>query len=115
MVAHLFDGLDRLGDMSERKHLRLEYRIRPDVDVDAYLPEVKKFVANMRDHDASHDYTSYRDLKDPRHFVHIGHFDAAAVERIQTEAWFKNFTAYLRTLTVAAPDATMLSQVATTR
>jgi quinol monooxygenase YgiN len=115
MVAHLFGRLDRLGGMSERKHFRLEYRLRPDVDVDAYLPDVKKFVANMRDHDASHDYTSYRDAKDPRHFVHVGHFDADAVERMQTEDWFKTFTAHLRTLTVAPPEATMLAQVATTR
>jgi quinol monooxygenase YgiN len=115
MVAHLSDRLDRPGDMSERKHLRLEYRIRPDVDVDAYLPEVKKFVANMRDHDASHDYTTYRDVKDPRHFVHVGHFDADVAERMQTQDWFKTFTAHLRTLTINPPDVTMLAQVAATR
>jgi quinol monooxygenase YgiN len=115
MLPHLFDGLDRLRRMTERKHLRLEYRLRPDVDVEAYLPEVKKFVANMRDHDASHDYTTYRDVKDPHHFVHIGHFDPEAVESMQTQDWFKGFTAHLRTLVIAPPDATMLSQVATTR
>jgi len=114
MLPHLFDRLDRLAVMTERKHLRLEYRLRPDVDVEAYLPEVQKFVANMRDHDASHDYTSYRDVKDPRHFVHVGHFDAEVVERMQTQDWFKGFTAHLRTLVVAPPDVTMLAQVATT-
>jgi len=115
MVAHPFDPFDRRGDMSERKHLRLEYRLRPDVDVDAYLPEVKKFVANMRDHDASHDYTTYRDVKDTHHFVHVGHFDADVAERMQTQDWFKGFTAHLRTLTVAPPEVTMLAQVASTR
>jgi quinol monooxygenase YgiN len=114
MVPHLFGPLDRRAGMTERKHMRLEYRLRPDVDVEAYLPEVKKFVANMHDHDASHDYTSYRDAKDPRHFVHVGHFDADAVERMQTQDWFKGFTAYLRTVVVAPPDVTMLAEVATT-
>lgn len=102
--------------MSERKHIRLEYRLRPDVDVDAYLPEVMKFVASMRDHAASHDYTSYRDTKDPRHFVHVGHFDGGdVVEQMQTQDWFKSFTAHLRTLTVAPVEVTTLAQVASTR
>jgi quinol monooxygenase YgiN len=114
MLPHLFGRLDRRGRMTERKHMRLEYRLRPDVDVEAYLPEVKKFVANMRDHDATHDYTTYRDVKDPHHFVHVGHFDPEAVERMQTQDWFKGFTAHLRTLVVAPPDVTMLAQVATT-
>ena len=101
--------------MSERKHMRLEYRLRPEVDVDTYLPEVTTFVTNMREHDASHDYTTYRDVKDPKHFVHVGHFDSDVVERMQTQDWFKSFTARLRTLTVNPPDVTMLSQVAATK
>ena len=101
--------------MSERKHMRLEYRLRPDVDVDAYLPEVMKFVANMRDHDPSHDYTTYRDVKDPKHFVHVGHFDAEVAERMQTQGWFKAFTTHLRTLTINPPDVTMLAQLTATR
>jgi len=101
--------------MSERKHMRLEYRLRPDVDVEAYLPEVKKFVAAMRDHDPSHDYTTYRDVKDPQHFVHVGHFTSDVAERMQTQDWFKTFTTHLRTLTVNPPDVTMLAQIAATK
>jgi len=97
------------------QHLRLEYRLRDDVDPETYLPLVTEFVRNMKAHDASHDYTTYRDTKDPRHFVHVGHFSPDVVPAMQAQAWFKTFTTHMRTLTVAPPDATMLSQVATTR
>ncbi|MEO8552433.1 MAG: hypothetical protein ABI678_20790 [Kofleriaceae bacterium] len=95
--------------------MRLEYRLRDDVAPESYLPLVTEFVANMRAHDASHDYTTYRDTKDPRHFVHVGHFAPDVVPGMQAQAWFKTFTSHLRTLTVAPPDVAMLSQVASTR
>jgi quinol monooxygenase YgiN len=102
--------------MTELKHMRLEYRIRPDVDVEAvYLPLVTGFVASMRAHHASHDYTAYRDAKDPHHFVHVGHFDASVVPDMQAQAWFTTFTGRLRELTVAPPDVVMLGQIAATR
>jgi len=98
--------------MTDRKHMRLEYRLKDTVDIETYIPLVSAFVANLRKDDASTDYTCYRDLKDPRHFVHIGHFDAAVSTQFQTQAWFVEFTTKLRELVVNPPDVVMLSQVA---
>jgi quinol monooxygenase YgiN len=98
--------------MTDRKHMRLEYRLKDSVDIETYIPLVSAFVANLRKDDASTDYTCYRDLKDPRHFVHVGHFDDAVSTKFQTQAWFQEFTTKLRELTVHPPDVVMLSQVA---
>jgi quinol monooxygenase YgiN len=97
------------------QHMRLEYRLRDDVDPETYLPLLGEFVSNMKAHDPSHDYTTYRDTKDPRHFVHVGHFAPDVIPGMQAQAWFKQFTAHMRTLTAAPPDVAMLSQVASTR
>ena len=101
--------------MSQRQHVRIDYHLRPDADLEAYLAEVARFVANIGKFNASNEYTTYRDAKDPRHFVHVGHFDADVSEPMQTEAWFKTFTAHLRTQSVAPPDVVMLAVVASTR
>ncbi|MEO8844056.1 MAG: hypothetical protein ABI591_11445 [Kofleriaceae bacterium] len=94
-----------------RKHMRLEYRLRDDVDVEAYLPLVAEFVTNLRNDHRTTDYTAYRDAKDPRHFVHVGHFDEDVATAFQTQAWFKGFTAKVRERTDSPPDVVMLSPV----
>jgi quinol monooxygenase YgiN len=100
--------------MQERKHVRIEYRLRPDVAVEAYLPRLKELVAAMRADDPSHEYTAFRDANDDRHFVHVGHFDHAIAERMQAQPWFGAYTTHLRTLTVEPPSVTMLSPIAST-
>ena len=98
----------------ERRHVRIEYRIREDVDLDAYLRLATEFVGNIRALRATNHYTVYRSAKEPRHFVHVGHFDADAVPVLQAQPWFQAFTARQRELTVAPPDAVVLAEVAST-
>jgi quinol monooxygenase YgiN len=98
--------------MTDQKHVRIEYHLKDTVDLETYIPLVSAFVANLRKDNATTDYTCYRDLKDPRHFVHVGHFEEAVSAKFQTQPWFKEFTAKLRDLTVNPPDVVMLSQVA---
>ncbi|HEX7700031.1 MAG TPA: hypothetical protein VF403_04905 [Kofleriaceae bacterium] len=94
-----------------RKHMRLEYRLRDDVDIDGYLPLLTEFVTNLRKDDTTTDYTAYRDAKNPQHFVHVGHFNEDVAAAFQNQVWFKTFTTRLRELTVSPPDVVMLSPV----
>jgi quinol monooxygenase YgiN len=110
-----FGALARHHSMQERKHVRIEYRLRPNVDVEAYWRRLKEFVAAMRAHDPSHEYTAFRDANDDRHFVHVGHFDPAIAEQMQAQPWFAAYTTHLRTLTVEPPNVTMLNTIASTR
>jgi quinol monooxygenase YgiN len=97
------------------KHVRIEYRLRDDVDLDSYAAAVTEFVGGIRAHAASSEYTSYRDAKDPRHFVHVGHFDESIVADLQAQAFFQRFTARQREASVAPADVTMLLPVASTK
>ena len=97
------------------RHVRIEYRVREDVDLAQLTDQIAAFVAGMRAHHASHDYTSYRDAKDPRHFVHVGHFDPEAVASLQSQPFFRQFTTELRPLCVHGPEAIQLEAVASTR
>jgi hypothetical protein len=99
----------------DRRHVRIEYRLREDTDLPAYLALVTEFVANIKALRATNDYTAYRDPKDARHFVHVGHFDVDVVPVLQQHAWFKEFTSRQRELVVAPPDALLLDEVASTR
>jgi quinol monooxygenase YgiN len=101
--------------MTEQRHVRIEYRVREDVDLDWLAGSIGEFVAALRAHDGSHDYTSYRDAKDPRHFVHVGHFTPTAVTALQVQPFFRAFTAKLREACAAGPDVTQLVPVASTR
>ena len=101
--------------MTDRKHVRIEYRVRPDVDLDVVSGMIRDFVAGIASHDPSHDYTSYRDVKDPRHFVHVASFEPAALTALQTQAFFQTFGKQLREYTVTDPEATFLTPFASTR
>jgi len=101
--------------MTDRKHVRIEYRVRPDVDLDVLAGLIGDFVAGIANHDASHDYTSYRDAKDPRHFVHVASFQPAALAALQAAPFFQTFTKRLREFTITDPEVTQLSPVASTR
>ncbi len=101
--------------MTDRQNVRIEYRIRPDVELAHVEAAIGTFVAGIRDHSADHSYTSYRDTKDPRHFVHVGSFARAASAELQAQPFFKTFTEALRGWTVTPPEVTMLDAVASTR
>ncbi|HEX4418064.1 MAG TPA: hypothetical protein VH165_09205 [Kofleriaceae bacterium] len=101
--------------MTEQRHVRIEYRVRDDINLDQLAASIGEFVAGMRAHDQATDYTSYRDAKDPRHFVHVGHFRPDAAASLQTQPFFQSFTAKLRESCASGPDVTNLTPVASTR
>lgn len=98
----------------DKQHVRVEYRLRPEVDLDQQKRDIAAFVAGIHAHRATSRYTSFQDVKDPRHFVHVGMFDADAVPSLTQQEFFMTFTKLLRERCVTPPDATQLSVVATT-
>jgi len=98
----------------DKQHVRIEYRVRPEVDLDEVKRDIAVFVAGIHAHRATSRYTSFQDLKDPRHFVHVGMFDVDAVPSLTQQEFFVTFSKSLRERTVTPPEATQLSVVATT-
>ena len=97
-----------------RRHVRIEYTLRPEVDIDAYKSAVGQFVRDIHSHHASHAYAVYQHETDARRFTHVGAFDAEIVPAMQKEAWFETFTARLRQSAVNGPDVQMVAPVAST-
>jgi hypothetical protein len=114
-APHRFGGPDRQQAMTQsRKHVRIEYRVRPEVDLDELKRDIATFVAGIAGHRDTSRYSSFQDAKDPRHFVHVGAFDEDAVPSLQRQEFFVHFTQRLRERCEVAPEATMLVKVAST-
>ncbi|HWM89015.1 MAG TPA: hypothetical protein VNO33_24355 [Kofleriaceae bacterium] len=105
----------RESAMKMLKIVRIEYAVRPDVDLDELTGAIGEFVAGIHAHDPGHRYTSYQLREDSRRFVHIGEFDAETLPGLQAEAFFGRFTAFLRERCAAGPEVTALTRVASTR
>jgi len=97
-----------------RRHVRIEYTLRPEVDVDAYKTAVAQFVRDIHTHAASSAYAVYQHEKDARRFTHLGAFDPEIVPTMQKQAWFETFTAQLRQSAVNGPDVQSVAPVAST-
>ena len=69
---------------SPRTHVHVEYHVRKDVDLDELKREIARFVSGIHEHGIDHVYSSYQDVKDERHFVHVGDFGAETVPGLQT-------------------------------
>jgi quinol monooxygenase YgiN len=97
-----------------RRNVRIEYRLRDDVDLDAYARRLGEFVAGIRRHDPGHAYTAYQHGNDPRAFVHLGAFDESRLPALQGEAFFTAYTQALRPLCERGPEVTTLHPIAST-
>jgi len=96
------------------KSIRIEYRIRPDVDLDEVKRGITEFVAGIRAQHPGHRYTSFQHASDPRRFVHVGELVEDAIPALQAEPFFRTFVAFLRERCASGPDSTSLVRVATT-
>jgi len=96
------------------RYVRIEYTVRPDVDLEELAGAIGEFVAGIAAHHPEHRYTSYRHADDPRRYVHVGELVADVVPALQREPFFQRFTAYLRERCVTGPDVTPLQPVAST-
>jgi hypothetical protein len=97
------------------KFVRIEYTIRPEVDLDELKGEVGEFVAGIGALHPENRYTSFQHAKDPLRFVHMGEIVEEVVPALQGAPFFKRFTTYLRERCAVGPEAIDLKQVASTR
>jgi quinol monooxygenase YgiN len=97
-----------------RKHVRIEYTIKPEIDLATYKAEVGKFVDGMHADDASHQYAVYQHEENERRFTHVGSFEAALVPAMQQQPFFQHFTGYLRQAAIGGPDVQRVGPVAST-
>ncbi len=101
--------------MKKVRFVRIEYTVRPDVDLDELTGAMAEFVASIRAHNAEHRYTSYQQSADHRSFVHIAELIEEEVPALQAEPFFSRFAAFLRQRCAKGPDVTELARVASTR
>ena len=97
------------------RYVRIEYTIRPDVDLDEVKHEIAAFIAAIGAHHAEHRYTAFQLEEDPRRFIHIGELVADAVPSLQAQPFFGHFADFLRARTLRGPEATRLGRVAGVR
>lgn len=97
------------------KGVRIDYTLREGVELASVLAAISAFVAGIRAHHPEHRYTSYQHQKDPRRFTHIGELVEPALPDLQSQAFFTEFSAFLRDRCEAGPDVTWISPVASTR
>ena len=89
------------------KYVRIEYTIRPDVDLDEVKREITDFIAAIGAHHAEHRYTSFQLEEDPRRFIHIGELVADAMPPLQAQPFFRSFADFLRARCIRGPEATL--------
>jgi len=94
------------------KYVRIEYTIRPDVDLDEVKREITDFIAAIGAHHSEHRYTSFQLEEDPRRFIHIGELVADAMPPLQAQPFFRSFADFLRARCIRGPEATRLGRVA---
>lgn len=92
----------------------IRYRIRPD-EIAAQEAAARAFIEEVRTAgDPEMEYSSFR--LDDTSFVHFGRFaDDDAVKRFQSLPGFAGFAAGMRERAEEGPDATRMTEIATTR
>jgi hypothetical protein len=101
-------------EMLMTKYIRVDYTVKPDVDLDELKAAIAEFVDGIRSHHAEHRYTSFQHPADPFRFIHIGEVVEEVLPDLQKQAFFQHFTGYLRERCSAGPEVTRLNRVAST-
>lgn len=96
------------------KHIRVDYTVKPDVDLDNLKVEIWGFVAGIRTHHPEHRYTSFQHPADPTRFIHIGELVEEALPDLQKQPFFRHFTEYLPAQCSIGPKVTRLVRIAST-
>jgi len=96
------------------KYIRVDYSVKPDVDLDELKAAIAEFVAGIRSHHPEHRYTSFQHPADPFRFIHIGEVVEEVLPDLQKQSFFQHFTGYLRERCFAGPEVTRLDRVAST-
>ncbi len=96
------------------RYIRIDYSVKPDVDLDELKTAIGEFVAGIRSHHPEHRYTSFQHPADPFQFIHIGEVVEEVLLDLQRQSFFQHFTGYLRERCSAGPEVTRLDRVAST-
>src|SRR6266850_4637954 len=76
------------------KYIRVDYSVKPDVDLDELKAASGKFVAGIRSHHPEHRYSSFQHPADPFRFMHIGEVLEEVLPDLQQQSFFQHFTRY---------------------
>jgi hypothetical protein len=96
------------------KYIRVDYTVKPEVDLENLKTAISEFVAGISSHHPEHRYTSFQHPADPHRFIHIGEFVEGVLPDLQRQAFFQRFTEYLPGQCSAGPEVTRLAHVAST-
>jgi hypothetical protein len=97
------------------RYVRIDYKIKPDVDLGEVKEAIREFVAGIASHHPNHRYTSFQYASDPRRFVHVGEIVEEVLEDFQATLFFRKFSQFLRERCADGPAVTLLSSIASTR
>ena len=96
------------------RYIRVDYTVKPGVDLDSVKAGISEFVAGIRSHHTEHRYTSFQHPTNPNRFTHIGELVEEAIPDLQKQAFFRHFTDYLPGQCSVGPEVTRLDRVAST-
>ena len=96
------------------RYFRVEYALKPEVDLDNLKADIYEFVAAIGSHHPEHRYTSFQDPANPTRFIHIGELVEEALPDLQKQPFFRHFTECLKRRCSVGPEVTRLDRVAST-
>lgn len=96
------------------KYIRIDYIVKPEVNLDEVKAEIAEFVAGIHSHHPQHRYTSFQHPADRFRFIHIGEIVEEVLPDLQKQSFFQHFTGYLRERCSVGPEVTRLDRVAST-
>jgi hypothetical protein len=96
------------------KYIRVDYTVKPEVDLNTLKADIYEFVAGIRSHHPEHRYTSFQHPADPNRFTHVGALVEEALPDLQKQPFFRHFTESLPGRCSIGPEVTRLDRVAST-
>src|SRR5260370_8704916 len=76
------------------KYVRIDYIVKPDVNLDELKGAIAEFVAGIGSHNPQHRYTSFQHPADRFRFIHIGEIVQELLPHLQQPSFSHPFTAY---------------------
>lgn len=97
-----------------KRYVRIDYTVKPNVDLEELRGEIAKFVAGFRAHHQEHRYTSLQYANDPRRFTHFAELNDEVNDAIPKQPFFQRFTGYLGEKCSSGPEVIRLNCLAST-
>lgn len=70
------------------KYIRVDYTVKPDVDLGELKAAIAEFVAGIHSHHPEHRYSSFQHPADPSRFIHIGEVVEEVIPDLQKHPSF---------------------------